>query len=101
MNKPAERHAEIRMSLSASRKLVSENPGDADVDSIYHALQTLREDPWVGDPVPFASSDLKGIFVLKTRDGKWLIVYRVEGSKTEPSEAKLLQIVELIRADDV
>jgi hypothetical protein len=99
MNKPTEQRAGIRIALSLAGKL-AEAANDADIESITKTFETLAENPWRGVAVPFASSDLKDIFVIKTPDGKWLILYRIEGSKNEPSGKELL-IVDLVRANDV
>jgi hypothetical protein len=68
----------VRLASSVVEKLAQSEATQADLDAVRETLRKVGENPRVGTPVPFASADLRDIYLTWTPDKKWQILYQTK-----------------------
>ena len=73
----------VRIASSVLETFGDPRINQSDLDTIQGALHRLMESPKIGTPIPFSHSGPKNIYVYRTDDGKWRILFQSDQSSID------------------
>ena len=74
---------QIRIASSVLETFEDPRIKQSDLDTIKTAFHQLMESPRVGTPVPFSQGGPRDVYVYRTNDGKWRILFKSDQSSID------------------